>query len=189
VHRDVKPQNLLLASTPSGQDKVLVADLGVAKALLHASGLTQVVGTPAYMAPEQAYGEGVDVRADVHALGAVAYVLLTGRTVRADGLAGLLTATAPPPPSSVAEVPAALDEVVLRAVAPDREDRWPDVASFTAALTAATRSPSRLQSVPPARDKVPARRGPGLAARQWALVLAVLLVTFAAAFAVTLLLR
>ena len=224
VHRDVKPQNLLLASTPSGSDRVLVADLGVAKALLHASGLTQVVGTPAYMAPEQAYGEGVDVRADVHALGAVAYVLLTGRTVRADGLAGLLTAAPPPPPSSVADVPPALDEVVLRAVAPDREDRWPDVASFTSALSHATSLslsrqsvplsrqpvPSNRQSVPlsrqsvrtfgdeltaernevPAqRNEVTAQRGGGISGRQWVLVLAVLLVTFGAAFAATLTLR
>ena len=59
-----------------------MADLGVAKAMLHASGLTQVVGTPAYMAPEQATGGGIDARADVHALAAVAYQMLTGRLAR-----------------------------------------------------------------------------------------------------------
>ena len=83
VHRDVKPQNLLLASTRDGGTKVLVADLGVAKALLHATGITQVVGTPAYMAPEQVHMEtSLDQRADVHALGAVAYHLLSGRPAR-----------------------------------------------------------------------------------------------------------
>ena len=71
VHRDVKPQNLLLRSSGSAGERLLVADLGVAKAMLHASGLTQVVGTPAYMAPEQVTGEGIDSRADVHALAAV----------------------------------------------------------------------------------------------------------------------
>ena len=49
-----------------------MADLGLAEAIANASGLTQVVGTPAYIAPEQALGQGLDIRADVHALGAVA---------------------------------------------------------------------------------------------------------------------
>ena len=78
IHRDLKPANLLLRS--EGDDvRVMVADLGVAKAILHASGLTHVVGTPAYMAPEQAVGLGVDERADVYALAAVTYQMLTGR--------------------------------------------------------------------------------------------------------------
>ena len=129
IHRDIKPQNLLLR-TAHGRTELLVADLGVAKAIAHASGLTQVVGTPAYMAPEQARGEGIDVRADVHALGAVTYVLLTGRLVRDSGLNGLLDPRLPPAPSSVADVPAALDPVVLRALAPAPDDRWPTVESF-----------------------------------------------------------
>ncbi|MEO7350938.1 MAG: serine/threonine-protein kinase, partial [Marmoricola sp.] len=124
IHRDIKPQNLLLR-TVHGRTELLVADLGVAKATAHASGLTQVVGTPAYMAPEQARGEGIDVRADVHALGAVAYVLLTGRLVRDNGLNGLLDPRLPPAPSTVAEVPALLDAVVLRALATAPDDRWP----------------------------------------------------------------
>ncbi len=133
IHRDVKPQNLLLR-TAHGQTELLVADLGVAKATAHASGLTQVVGTPAYMAPEQARGEGIDVRADVHALGAVAYVLLTGRLVRDDGLKGLLDPRLPPAPSTVADLPPALDAVLLRALATSPGDRWPSVESFVAAL-------------------------------------------------------
>lgn len=133
IHRDIKPQNLLLRSSDEGL-RVLVADLGVAKAMLHASGLTQVVGTPAYMAPEQATGIGIDVRADVHALGAVAYQMLTGRLVREGGLADLIDARMPPPPSQVAAVPSEVDSVVMRAIMPQPEDRWPDVASFTGAL-------------------------------------------------------
>ena len=70
IHRDIKPANLLLRTDGPGT-RVMVADLGVAKAMLHASGLTHVVGTPAYMAPEQAMGGGVDERADVYALAAV----------------------------------------------------------------------------------------------------------------------
>ncbi len=102
VHRDVKPQNLLLRSSRDGT-RVLVADLGVAKAMLHASGLTQVVGSPAYMAPEQVSGTGIDRRADVHALAAVAYRLLTGRLARSTTLSDLLGASLPVPPSSVAD--------------------------------------------------------------------------------------
>ena len=141
IHRDVKPQNLLLRSDPDGGERVLVADLGVAKAMLHASGLTQVVGTPAYMAPEQAAGVGLDLRADVHALGAVGYHLLTGRLVRTGGFAALAQPVLPPPPSTVGGSPASLDPVLLRALAPDPEARWPDVPSFVAALRSAVQAP------------------------------------------------
>lgn len=140
IHRDIKPQNLLLRSTPDGGERVLVADLGVAKAMLHASGLTQVVGTPSYMAPEQADGVGLDLRADVHALGAVGYQLLTGRLVREGGLGALVRPELPPAPSTVADVPPAFDSVVLRALALDPEDRWPDVPSFVAGLRWAERT-------------------------------------------------
>lgn len=78
IHRDVKPQNLLLRSQPDAGDRVLVADLGVAKAMANASGLTQLVGTPAYMAPEQAEGKALDARTDVYSLGVLTRALLTG---------------------------------------------------------------------------------------------------------------
>lgn len=137
VHRDIKPQNLLLRSGGSAGPRLLVADLGVAKAMLHASGLTQVVGTPAYMAPEQATGVGIDARADVHALGAVTYQMLTGELARTGSIGELVHATLPPAPSSLADLPGAVDEVLLRALEPDPADRWPDVASYVAALSAA----------------------------------------------------
>ena len=142
VHRDIKPQNLLLKNGGDGEVQVMVADLGVAKALAHSSALTQVVGTPAYMAPEQVLGTGVDERADVHALAAVAYVLLTGRPVRDDTLNGLLTASLPPRPSSVARVPRAFDAPVLKALEPDRENRYRSVEAFLTALTEAEASAS-----------------------------------------------
>lgn len=145
VHRDIKPQNLLLRSGGSAGPRLLVADLGVAKAMLHASGLTQVVGTPAYMAPEQAIGVGVDVRADVHALGAVTYQMLTGQLARTGSIGELLHATLPAPPSGLADLPGAVDEVLLRALEPDPEDRWPDVASYVGALAAAL--PSQVPGV------------------------------------------
>ena len=136
VHRDIKPQNLLLASDGLGRQRVMVADLGVAKALIHASGLTQVVGTPAYMAPEQATGGGIDERADVHGLAAVAYHLLTGHVARDGGVRELTHAKRPPAPSVFVEVSPEVDEAILRGLEPDREDRWPDIASFVEAMMA-----------------------------------------------------
>jgi serine/threonine protein kinase len=215
IHRDIKPANLLLRSTDDDRVRVLVADLGVAKAMLHASGLTQVVGTPAYMAPEQATGEGIDVRADVHALGAVAYQMLTGRLIREGGIASLMEAQLPAAPSTISTLPRSMDSVLLRAIHPSREERWPDVGSFTRALRASMDSgstddrsapeptvPRRVVAlseptqaptpVPaPVRVRVPVRVPAPEASRagsRWLLVLLCLLVlagTFAASYVVT----
>src|SRR3954447_20590402 len=105
----------------------MVAALGVAKAMVHASGLTHVVGTPAYMAPEQATGGGVDERADVYALAGGTDHLLTGRVAYPGSLAELAELQLPPAPSTVADVPPEVDSVVLRGLEPDRDDRWPNI--------------------------------------------------------------
>lgn len=144
IHRDIKPQNLLLKSREDGSTRLMVADLGVAKAMIHASGLTQVVGTPAYMAPEQAGGLGVDLRADVHALAAVTYHLLTGRLVREGGIGDLMAGRRPHAPSALVDVPPAVDDVLLRALHPRPERRWATVADYTTALRGALKdSPGR----------------------------------------------
>ncbi len=157
VHRDVKPQNLLLSSTRNGGTRVLVADLGVAKALLHATGITQVVGTPAYMAPEQVHMEtSLDERADVHALGAVAYHLLTGRPARTGDMVALMRAELPPLPSEAAGLPPAYDGVLLRALHPERDARWPDTLGFATALRQAVERPDVVLPVPPSPPGVPA---------------------------------
>lgn len=155
VHRDVKPHNLLLHDAGHGRLRLVVADLGVAKALAYATGLTLVVGTPAYMAPEQADPTGgLDVRADVHALGAVAYHLLTGRVVRAGSVSGTAPLDEPVPPSQlVPGLPGRVDEVIARAVHRDRERRWPDAAQFAGALAGGNRpegAPTRVAPAPPA---------------------------------------
>jgi serine/threonine protein kinase len=205
IHRDIKPANLLLRSTDDGGVRVLVADLGVAKAMLHASGLTQVVGTPAYMAPEQATGEGIDVRADVHALGAVAYHMLTGQLIRQGGIASLMAPRLPQAPSTISTLPKSMDHVLLRAIHPSREQRWPDVGSFTRALRASADGdgPAPEPTVPrrvikvrtelsappwaPRPEPVAVPEAPRSGSR-WLLVLLCLLVltgTFAASYAVT----
>jgi eukaryotic-like serine/threonine-protein kinase len=148
IHRDIKPANLLLRS--DGDDvRVMVADLGVAKAILHASGLTHVVGTPAYMAPEQAVGLGVDERADVYALAAVTYHMLTGRLAHTGTIADLATLQPPPPPSELADLPPEVDAIVLQGLAPDPEDRWPSVRAFVNALQPLVPSAERTLLVSP----------------------------------------
>ena len=148
VHRDVKPQNLLLRSGGSAGERLLVADLGVAKAMLHASGLTQVVGTPAYMAPEQVTGEAITPRADVHALAAVAYQMLTGQLARTGSVSDLVHASLPTAPSRLVELPREVDDVLLRALDPDPARRHPDVQSLADELAEALPMPA-----PPARPR------------------------------------
>ncbi|MGI5460530.1 serine/threonine-protein kinase [Streptomyces sp. CA-249302] len=125
VHRDIKPTNVLLAE---GGSRVLLADLGLAKSLAQASGLTQAAGSAGYRPPEQAeVGAGIDARADVYSLGAVGYHLVTGavpgapgRVVRPDRLR---TGLDP-----------AVRRALMRALQPDRGRRWPSAQAFAEEL-------------------------------------------------------
>ncbi|XVV15157.1 serine/threonine-protein kinase [Actinoplanes sp. CA-131856] len=133
LHRDLKPSNVLFDG-----DRVLVADLGLAKALAHGSGFTIVAGSPGYMAPEQArIGGGLDERADVYSLGALTCHMLTGQ----------------PPPERPAKprtgVSAAVDAVLSRALSPAPARRWPSATAFAEALEAAGKAK---------RDRRPALR-------------------------------
>jgi serine/threonine protein kinase len=187
VHRDIKPQNLLLTSDGMGRERLMVADLGVAKALIHASGLTDVVGTPAYMAPEQAIGGGVDERADVHGLAAVAYHMLTGHLARNGGVSDITHARLPPAPSAFVPVSPEVDTAVLRGLEPDREERWPDVLSFVAALGVATAAdaPATLDDRPRTPQPTSPARATGLPkALLLMLCLVVALATFGATYVV-----
>jgi eukaryotic-like serine/threonine-protein kinase len=121
IHRDIKPQNMMVQ--PDGTLKVM--DFGVARLAQRGSQLTSaglVVGTPAYMAPEQLLDDAVDARADLYAAGVVLYECLTGgRPVEAPSpaalLGALLTSTPRPPREVNPEVPAALSDIVMRALA------------------------------------------------------------------------
>jgi tRNA A-37 threonylcarbamoyl transferase component Bud32 len=138
LHRDLKPSNVLF-DTVRGSERVLVADLGLAKEIAHASGFTVVAGTPGYMAPEQHLpGGGLDVRADVHAIGAMTYQMLTGRPPQAGKAAAVV------PSKLRTGVSREVDRVVMRALESDRDRRWPSTAAFAEAMgVAVTAVPSR----------------------------------------------
>jgi serine/threonine-protein kinase len=143
VHRDLKPQNLFLADAePKPVWKVL--DFGVAALDEHSGTLTQgkIVGTPAYMAPEQARGERVDHRADVYSLAAIAYRCLTGRPAcTGRDLHAALYQTVhvmPLAPSELApELPADLDAVLAIGLTKQPDDRWDNARALRTALAAA----------------------------------------------------
>jgi len=143
VHRDVKPENVLLDES----DQALLTDFGIARRLtqarhggaqtLSATGLP--VGTPEYMAPEQLRGGAVDRRADIYALGAVLYHALTGQpphTGETPYEVATLVLTTPVTPPGVRNphVWPALDRAVLKALAQRSEDRYQTAESFATAL-------------------------------------------------------
>ncbi|MDX6744969.1 serine/threonine-protein kinase [Actinocorallia sp. A-T 12471] len=144
IHRDLKPSNILFQTTKDGQgERLLIADLGLAKALAHASGaFTLPVGTPGYMSPEQArFGGGLDVRADVYGVGALSYHLLAGR---APGPAPVKV----PPSAHNPEVTPEIDAVILKALEADRELRWPTAAAYANAIAALRRGEAPLSPGP-----------------------------------------
>ena len=139
VHRDIKPPNLFL--TADGVWKVL--DFGVSTMLTSAGTLTQggAVGTPSYMAPEQALGKNVDRRADVFSLGAVMYRVVTGRPAftGTTGAATMYAAVHAQPirPSDLADVPSDVDAVLALALAKDPERRIASAEQLAEAWRAA----------------------------------------------------
>src|SRR5207249_11085044 len=137
VHRDVKPQNVLL----NGDGKPKVTDFGIARSL-DVAGVTQtgtVLGTSHYIAPEQASGQPVDAQTDVYALGAVLYELLTG-TVPFDGESFVSVALkhvheqAPSVLERRPDCPLRLAAAVERALAKEPHDRFPTMDAFAAEL-------------------------------------------------------
>ncbi|MFG3579692.1 serine/threonine-protein kinase [Micromonospora chersina] len=132
VHRDLTPGNILFRSGPGGE-RVLVADLGLAKALAAASGLTARAGTPGYMAPEQDDPFAVvDTRADVFGLGRLGVRLLGDATAPASAREDRRSGRALP--RLRAGVPPGVAAVLRTATAARPADRYPDAAAFRAAL-------------------------------------------------------
>ncbi len=173
VHRDVKPSNLFLEG--GRLDRVLVLDFGVAHRddWSRATRTGTMLGTPAYMSPEQAKGErGVDARTDVYALGCVLFECLTGRPpLFADTLMALLAKVLLEEPPRASElrpgIPAALDDLVLRCLSKRPDDRPRDGADLAAALAAL----GEVADLPPA----PAKHAPSMTPDERRLLSVVLL--------------
>jgi hypothetical protein len=154
LHRDVKPGNVLM----DAQGRPLLADFGLARSAEISSGLTAtgtVLGTPLYMAPEQAMGHTLDGRADQYALAVIAFELLAGRVpFSAESPLAVLHqhVSAPPPPLSTVlpGTAASVDAVLFRGLAKKPEDRFASCSAFVAALGAALAVPGAAATVPQA---------------------------------------
>jgi len=154
VHRDVKPANVIIEA----DGHLTLVDFGISRAVdgtrLTRTGL--IAGTPVYMAPEQVARGQDGPNADRYALGVVAYEMLTGRvpfeSPNTPALLYAMVHTQPPPPRSFrAELPAALEEPLLRQLAKEPGARYPSAASFVAALATARRTGGSATTVPTIR--------------------------------------
>jgi serine/threonine-protein kinase len=170
VHRDVKPANLLL----DARDRLAVADFGIARIATDHGGLTQtglVVGTAAYLSPEQALGRPAIAASDRYALAVVAFELLTGeRPFKGETVAAQARAHAeadPPAASAVnPSLPRAVDRVLRRGLDKDAALRWGTASRMVEALddALAQQQTRPMPAAPPPRRRVPTRLLAGAAA-------------------------
>jgi serine/threonine-protein kinase len=137
VHRDIKPENVLIAD----DGEVKLVDFGLVRAIAEA-GITStsvILGTAAYLSPEQVLGSETGPRSDVYSIGVMAFELLTGTTPFA-GDSALVVANqrldqdVPPPSSAIDGVPPQFDAFIARATARNTDDRFADAASMSAEL-------------------------------------------------------
>jgi serine/threonine-protein kinase len=162
VHRDIKPENILLH-----EGAAMVADFGIGKAASAAgSQITQtgiVVGTPAYMSPEQSTAEEeVDGRSDLYSLGCVLYEMLTGEQPYTGPTAQAVIAkrfiSPVPHPKVVRDIPDELDTAVIRALARTPVDRYTSAAEFAAALRQVQSGTSTPQGIPSVERSAPDKK-------------------------------
>jgi eukaryotic-like serine/threonine-protein kinase len=167
VHRDIKPDNVMLSGRHA-----LVADFGIAKALSEVSDQQQLtsfgvaIGTPAYMAPEQAAGDAdIDHRADIYSVGIVAYEMLAGRPpFSGSSIQQLLRAQMEEVPEPIGQsrpdIPPSLASAVMRCLAKSRSERWQSASALLAELEAVSTpgGGSTAVSVQPVVKKRASRR-------------------------------
>ncbi len=159
IHRDLKPDNIIIEKRTEGKTLAKVLDFGIAKMRevqaeesdTKLSNLTgaNIIGSPAYMSPEQSLGLDLDVRSDVYSLGIVFYEMLTGQTPYGKAPAGaMLMHQINTPPQIVSalrkDIPAAIESVVMKALAKDRKFRFSTALEFAQALRRANDDPSGL---------------------------------------------
>jgi hypothetical protein len=165
VHRDVKPDNIWLEDVDGGPPRVKLLDFGLAR-LADGDSVTRpgsVLGTPAYMAPEQADGARVDARADLFSLGVVLYRVLTGTNPFDRGelmatLSALASVDPEPPNKARPDVPAALSGVVMRLLVKAPERRTASAEQLLRELTPLGARTAALPVAPPLATPVQPRR-------------------------------
>lgn len=146
LHRDLKPSNVLM----DDDGGAFLTDFGIARLLgdTNVALTTQgVVGTPSYMSPEQAQGTALDNRSDIYSLGVMLFEMATGRRpFEGDtpyGIAVKHVTTPPPPPRSInPRVPAAVEQVILKALSKSSQDRYPTALALSEALKLAAAPPA-----------------------------------------------
>ncbi len=170
VHRDIKPANLMLTSHDHVKSRIKIADFGIAR--IESSSMTQagtMLGTPAYMSPEQFMAETVDSRTDIYSSGVLLYQLLTGERPFEGGMSAIMHKalnTDPPAPSRISvTAPLALDAVVKKAMAKRPDDRYATATVFADALLAAASAstvgaPIEDATIIESRPTPPAARAP-----------------------------
>ena len=159
VHRDVKPDNIMLDHATG---RPMVTDFGIARAAAGDSRLTLTgvaIGTPAYMSPEQAIGEReLDGRSDIYSLGVIGYQMLAGETpFKASNTPAMLVkhvSEAPRPLLGLRpDAPPAMVNAIARALAKKPDDRWPDAAALRDALSGAAPSPPFTDRASASRER------------------------------------
>jgi serine/threonine protein kinase len=153
IHRDIKPANLMAAYRGGHYDVTKLLDFGLVKTLaenesIHLSQEGTVAGSPLYMAPEQVmHNQPPDRPTDIYGLGAVAYFVLTGRPpflgqTAMEVMVAHARDPVPPPSQIRADIPPDLEAVVLRCLAKNPKDRYPDTTSLARALDACADAPN-----------------------------------------------
>ena len=168
IHRDFKPDNIMICDKPGRPDWVEVVDFGIAKRAVadtQQTGLTQagfVLGTPLYMSPEQVMGEELDARSDLYSLALVVYEMLTaalpfsGTTTQSQMMKRVID---PPMPLTLARpqltLPPAVEAVILRALSRKPDDRYSSTTEFAEALELASKynPATRPQQPQPTRSQ------------------------------------
>ena len=168
IHRDLKPQNVFLCQREEQDDYVKIVDFGISKVLgsRHAmTGTHELLGSPTYMSPEQALVKAskVDLRADVFTMGTLAYLMLTGTPpFSADTMPDLLYKIVREDPPSLCgllpELPAAVEQVIFRALSKNRKDRFGSMEEFSQQLcgAAAQQAPALAAVALTGRAAIPA---------------------------------
>jgi serine/threonine-protein kinase len=179
VHRDLKPDNVFLVAVRGAPSMVKLLDFGIAKLLGddehgHQTRTGNLLGTPAYIAPEQARGEAIDQQVDVYSLGAMLFELLTGEVPfparsAMDMISAHLNNPPPSPAARNAAVPAELDALVQRMMAKEAKDR-PGLPEVRAVVARAASAPAARPATTGRRWLVPVVLASGVAAAAAAVI-------------------